>query len=47
MEYLVKTATVKTDKLKDLHQELSKNIKWINQRMTLYTNKSRLERPYL
>jgi hypothetical protein len=32
--------------LKDLHQELSKDIKWINQRITLYANKSRLERPH-
>jgi hypothetical protein len=27
MEYLVKAATVKVDKLKDLHQELSRDIK--------------------
>jgi len=43
----MKAATVKADKLKDLYQELSKDIKWINQRMILYANKSRLERPYL
>jgi hypothetical protein len=30
MEYLVKMATVKADKLKNLHQELLKDIKWIN-----------------
>jgi hypothetical protein len=30
MEYLMKVATVKADKLKDLYQELSKNIEWIN-----------------
>jgi hypothetical protein len=47
MEYLVKAATVKTDKLKDLHQELSRDIEWINQRMTLYANKSRLGGPRL
>jgi hypothetical protein len=30
MEHLVKVVTVKVDKLKDLHQELSRDIKWIN-----------------
>ena len=30
MEYLVKAVTVKADKLKDLYQELSKDIEWIN-----------------
>jgi len=30
MEHLIKAATIKADKLKDLHQELSKDIKWIN-----------------
>jgi hypothetical protein len=30
MEYLVKMATVKVDKLKDLYQKLSRDIKWIN-----------------
>jgi hypothetical protein len=30
MEHLVKVATVKADKLKNLHRELSKNIEWIN-----------------
>jgi hypothetical protein len=30
MEYLIKVITVKADKLKDLYQKLSKNIKWIN-----------------
>jgi hypothetical protein len=30
MEYLIKVATVKADKLKDLYQELLKDIKWIN-----------------
>ena len=38
---------MKADKLKNLYQELSRDIKWINQRMTLYVNKSRLERPRL
>ena len=47
MEHLVEVATVKADKLKDLHQELSRDIEWINQRMTLYANKSRLEGPRL
>jgi hypothetical protein len=47
IKYLIKAATVKADKLKDLHQKLSRDIKWINQRITLYANKSRLERPYL
>ena len=47
MKYLVKMATVKADKLKNLHQELSKDIEWINQRMTLYANKSRLGKPRL
>ena len=46
MEYLVKAATVKADKLKDLYQELFRDIEWINQRIILYANKSRLERPY-
>ena len=30
VEYLMKVVTVKADKLKDLYQELSKDIKWIN-----------------
>ena len=30
MEYLVEMVTVKADKLKDLYQELLKDIKWIN-----------------
>jgi hypothetical protein len=30
MEHLMEVATVKADKLKDLYQELSKDIKWIN-----------------
>jgi hypothetical protein len=30
MEYLVKMATVKVDKLKDLYQKLLRDIKWIN-----------------
>jgi hypothetical protein len=30
MEYLIEVTTVKVDKLKNLYQELSKNIKWIN-----------------
>jgi hypothetical protein len=47
MKYLVEVATVKADKLKDLHRELFRDIKWINQRMTLYVNKSRLGRPRL
>jgi hypothetical protein len=46
MEYLVKAAIMQANKLKDLYRELSKDIKWINQRMTLYANKSRLGRPY-
>jgi hypothetical protein len=40
-------ATVKADKLKDLYQELSRDIEWINQRITLYANRSRLEKPRL
>jgi hypothetical protein len=47
MKYLVKVTTIKVNKLKNLHQELSKDIKWINQRIILYANKSRLERPRL
>jgi hypothetical protein len=42
MEYLIKVTTVKADKLKDLYQKLLRDIKWINQRITLYANKSRL-----
>ena len=42
MEYLVEMVTVKTDKLKDLYQELLRDIKWINQCMILYANRSRL-----
>jgi hypothetical protein len=30
MKYLIKMAIIKADKLKDLHQELLKDIKWIN-----------------
>jgi len=30
MEYLVKVATIKANKLKDLYRKLSKNIEWIN-----------------
>jgi hypothetical protein len=30
MEYLIEMITVKVDKLKDLYQELLKDIKWIN-----------------
>jgi hypothetical protein len=30
MEYLVEMITVKADKLKDLYQELSRDIEWIN-----------------
>jgi len=47
MEHLVEVAMVQADKLKDLHRELSRDIEWINQRMTLYANKSRLEGPHL
>jgi hypothetical protein len=47
MKYLVKAATIKADKLKDLHQKLFRDIEWINQRMTLYANKSKLEKPHL
>jgi hypothetical protein len=47
MEHLVKVTTIKVDKLKDLHQELLKDIKWINQRITLYANKSKFGRPRL
>jgi hypothetical protein len=43
----VKVTTVKADKLKDLYQELLRDIEWINQRMTLYANKSKLEGPRL
>jgi hypothetical protein len=38
---------VQIDKIKDLHRELSNNIIWINQRITLYANKSKLESPHL
>jgi hypothetical protein len=38
---------MQVDKIKDLHRELSNDIIWINQRITLYTNKSRLESPRL
>jgi hypothetical protein len=38
---------MQADKLKNLYRELFKNIEWINQRMTLYANKSRLGRPRL
>jgi hypothetical protein len=34
---------VQVDKIKDLHRELFNDITWINQRITLYANKSRLE----
>jgi hypothetical protein len=47
MEHLVKAAMVKADKLKDLYRELSRDIEWINQRMTLHANKSKLGRPHL
>ena len=30
IEYLVKVATVKVDKLKDLYRELFRDIEWIN-----------------
>jgi hypothetical protein len=30
MEHLIKAATVKINKLKDLYQKLLKDIKWIN-----------------
>jgi hypothetical protein len=30
MKYLMKSATVKINKLKDLYQELLRDIKWIN-----------------
>jgi hypothetical protein len=30
MEYLIKMATVKVNKLKDLYQELLRDIEWIN-----------------
>ena len=40
-------AMVQADKLKDLYRELFKDIEWINQRMTLYANKSRLGGPRL
>jgi hypothetical protein len=38
---------VQVDKIKDLHRELSNDITWINQRITLYVNKSKLESPRL
>jgi hypothetical protein len=47
MEYLVKMAIMQADKLKNLYRELSRDIEWINQRIILYVNKSRLERPRL
>jgi hypothetical protein len=30
IEYLIKVIIMQANKLKDLHQKLSKNIKWIN-----------------
>jgi hypothetical protein len=33
------------DKIRELHQELSRDIKWISQRTAIYYNKSKLERP--
>jgi hypothetical protein len=45
MEYLIKAATVKVDKLKNLYHELLRDIECINQRMILYANKSKLEGP--
>jgi hypothetical protein len=47
MEYLVKVTIMQADKLKDLYRELSRDIEWINQRMTLYANKSKLGKPRL
>jgi hypothetical protein len=38
---------VQVDKIKDLYKELSNNIIWINQRMTFYANKLKLESPRL
>jgi hypothetical protein len=38
---------VQIDKIKDLHKELFNDITWINQRMTFYVNKLRLESPRL
>jgi hypothetical protein len=36
---------VKVEELKTLYRELSRDIEWINQRMTLYANKFRLGGP--
>jgi hypothetical protein len=47
MKHLIKVITVKADKLKNLYQKLSRDIEWINQRMTLYANRSRLGEPRL
>jgi hypothetical protein len=44
MKYLVKVIMVQANKLKDLYRELFRDIEWINQRITLYANKSRLGR---
>ena len=38
---------MQVDKIKDLYRELFNNIIWINQRMTFYANKLRLESPHL
>src|SRR6185312_12551619 len=37
----------KTEKLKELHQELSRDLEWIAQRMAFYYNNRRLEGPRL
>ena len=38
---------MQVDKIKDLHKELFNDITWINQRITFYANKLRLESPRL
>jgi hypothetical protein len=39
--------TVQANKLKNLYRELSRDIEWINQRITLYANKSKFGRSRL
>ena len=43
MEHLTDRTIVKIEQLRELHTELFKDIKWLNLRITIYINKSRLE----
>jgi len=45
LEPVAEQAKIQVEKIKELHQELSRDIEWISQRTAMYYNKSKLEGP--